>query len=174
MSVALYLMLATLLPLLGFLALLLFGKRFGNLAGPIATIITFASFGLVVAGLLVWLAKREFNQPHDVEAITIPWIVFPGASAVPSMEAVPSPAARSALTIGILIDSLTVAMFAMVTLIASLVHLFSINYMADDPRSSRYFAYLNLLCFAMLGLLLSNSLLQLFGFWELLGVATYL
>ncbi len=85
-----------------------------------------------------------------------------------------APQSSPAISAGYLVDSLTITMFLTVTLIALLVHLFSIAYMASDERFSRYFAYLGLFCFSMLSLILSNSLVQLFVFWELVGICSYL
>jgi len=65
-------------------------------------------------------------------------------------------------------------MFAMITLVATLIHVFSIAYMADDKRFPRFFTYLSLFCFSMLGLVLGGTLLQLFIFWELVGLCSYL
>src|SRR5206468_3211203 len=78
------------------------------------------------------------------------------------------------MDVGIYLDSLTIAMFAMVTLVALLVQIFSIGYMREDARFSRFFAYLSLFCFSMLGLVLSSTLVQLFIFWELVGFCSYL
>src|SRR5215510_10133026 len=65
-------------------------------------------------------------------------------------------------------------MFFMVTFVSTWIHVFSLGYMAEDPRFHRFFTYLSLFCFAMLGLLISNSLLFLFIFWELVGLCSYL
>lgn len=101
------------------------------------------------------------------------------------------------LTIGLeyYIDSLTLAMFMMVTLIASCIHVFAIGYMSDEltddhedhevhlpsgkhfhrpGRFYRFFAYLSLFSFSMLGIVLSGSILMVFIFWELVGVSSYL
>lgn len=93
------------------------------------------------------------------------------------------------------IDGLTVAMFAMVTLIATCIHIFAIGYMSDEltehyedhfvhtsdgghfhriGRFYRFFAYLSLFCFSMLGLVLAGNIFQVFIFWELVGVCSYL
>ena len=71
-------------------------------------------------------------------------------------------------------DGLTIAMMAMVTLIATLVHLYSVGYMAGDKRFSRFFSYLSLFTFSMLGIVISNSIVQLLVFWELVGLTSYL
>lgn len=93
------------------------------------------------------------------------------------------------------IDGLTVLMFTMVTFIATCIHLFAIGYMSDELTESyedhsvhlpggrhfhrpgrfyRFFAFLSLFCFAMLGLVLAGNIFQVFIFWELVGVCSYL
>ena len=83
--------------------------------------------------------------------------------------------AKSALTIplAVHIDNLTVIMFLMVTFIATLIHIYSIGYMHGDVRFPRFFAYLSLFCFSMLGLVASANLFMIFLFWELVGVCSY-
>ncbi len=78
------------------------------------------------------------------------------------------------LTLGLLADSLTIAMVVMVTFIATLVHLYSIGYMHGDKRFGRFFAYLSLFTFSMLGIVTAHGLTQLFVFWELVGLTSYL
>ena len=63
-------------------------------------------------------------------------------------------------------------MFAMITLVATLVHVFSIGYMREDKRFPRFFTYLGLFCFSMLGLVIGGTMLQLFIFWELVGLCS--
>ena len=72
------------------------------------------------------------------------------------------------------IDSLTAVMLVVVTTISSLVHLYSIGYMADDPYRPRFFCYLSFFTFAMLMLVTSDNLVQLFFGWEGVGLASYL
>ncbi len=74
---------------------------------------------------------------------------------------------------GITIDHLTATMLVVVTLVAFLVHLYSTAYMHGDKRYSRFFAFLQLFSFSMLGLLLTDNLLLLFCFWELVGLCSY-
>ncbi|WLD12248.1 NADH-quinone oxidoreductase subunit L [Planctellipticum variicoloris] len=99
------------------------------------------------------------------------------------------------LSIDYHIDGLTLLMFCMVTFVATCIHVFSIGYMADElteeyldhrvelqdgrelgrpGRFHQFFAYLSLFSFSMLGLLLSGNLLQVFAFWELVGICSYL
>ncbi len=72
------------------------------------------------------------------------------------------------------IDSLTAVMLVVVTTISSLVHLYSIGYMSDDPYRPRFFSYLSFFTFAMLMLVTSDNLVQLFFGWEGVGLASYL
>jgi NADH-quinone oxidoreductase subunit L len=72
------------------------------------------------------------------------------------------------------IDTLTAVMLVVVTTVSALVHLYSIGYMRDDPYRPRFFAYLSLFTFAMLALVTSDNLAQLFFGWEGVGLASYL
>jgi NADH-quinone oxidoreductase subunit L len=72
------------------------------------------------------------------------------------------------------VDSLTAVMLVVVTGVSSLVHLYSIGYMHDDPHRPRFFSYLSLFTFAMLALVTANNFLQLFFGWEGVGLASYL
>jgi NADH-quinone oxidoreductase subunit L len=72
------------------------------------------------------------------------------------------------------IDSITAVMLVVVTGVSSLVHLYSIGYMAEDPHRPRFFSYLSFFTFAMLMLVTANNFLQLFFGWEGVGLASYL
>jgi NADH-quinone oxidoreductase subunit L len=74
---------------------------------------------------------------------------------------------------GVYIDSMTAMMLLMVTGIATLIHIFSTFYMKGDVRYGRFFVYLSLFTSAMLGLVLSDNLLSVFIFWELMGFCSY-
>ena len=86
----------------------------------------------------------------------------------------PQPGADLTIPLGIHIDNLTVIMFVMVTFIATLIHIYSIGYMHDDPRYPRFFTYLSLFCFSMLGWCASANIFMVFIFWELVGICSYL
>ncbi len=97
------------------------------------------------------------------------------------------------ITIGYYIDALTVAMFCMVTLIATCIHFYAIGYMHDElhdvtdhevtladghhlhrpGRFHRFFQYLSLFCFSMLGLVIAGNIAMVFVFWELVGICSY-
>ena len=72
------------------------------------------------------------------------------------------------------VDGLTAVMLVVVTTVSSLVHVYSIGYMADDPHRARFFAYLSLFTFAMLMLVTADNFLQMFFGWEGVGLASYL
>jgi proton-translocating NADH-quinone oxidoreductase chain L len=161
MTVAVLLLIATLLPLLSFVILAFVGKRMGKpLAGIVGTFFIAAAFVCSLAAMIVWLSLdvaegRAYGFGGQPILKTYDWL--PGG-----------------LQIGLYVDSLTVVMFSMITLVASLVHVFSLGYMAEDRRFPRFYTYLSLFSFSMLGLVLGATLLQLFIFWELVGLCSYL
>ncbi|MGH7214248.1 MAG: NADH-quinone oxidoreductase subunit L [Tepidisphaeraceae bacterium] len=168
------LIVATLLPLASFLILMFVGKRMGTpLAGWFGTIFIAASFACSLVAMISWL-----NRPD-----TSAWGVGKGPINLPvkwipiGTEANPNGIDQDHsgfLDIGVYVDSLTVVMFGMITLVATLVHVFSIGYMREDQRFPRFFTYLGLFCFSMLGLVIGGTALQLFVFWELVGLCSYL
>jgi len=81
-----------------------------------------------------------------------------------------------ALTInfGFLINPLAIMMLLIVTGVGSAIFIYSRGYMEEDPSSPRFFAYLSLFAFSMIGIVLSNNFIQLFMFWELVGLSSYL
>jgi NADH-quinone oxidoreductase subunit L len=80
----------------------------------------------------------------------------------------------NALRLGFVLDPLAAAMLLMISLVGLCIFVFSIGYMADDKNFVRFFAYLSFFSGAMLGVVIANSLLLLFIFWELVGLASYL
>ncbi|MCR4442638.1 MAG: NADH-quinone oxidoreductase subunit L [Peptococcaceae bacterium] len=78
------------------------------------------------------------------------------------------------IEMGALIDPLTVVMLLVVTFISLLIFIYSVGYMHEDPGFSRYFSYLVFFTFSMLGLVISNNYLQMYVFWELVGLSSYL
>lgn len=78
------------------------------------------------------------------------------------------------LTIGFLLDKLSLLMMSVVTFVSLMVHIYSIGYMRDDPGYQRFFSYISLFTFAMLMLVMANNFLQLFFGWEGVGLVSYL
>jgi len=149
------------LPLACFVVLALLGSRLGKpLAGWFAAAGIGASTVLAAIVLYRWYGLGEAGASRG----RMEWARIGG---VP-------------VTVGIQLDGLSVVMFFMVTLVSTCIFVFSIGYMAGhsdevDGRSkyARFFAFLSLFCFSMLGLVLSDSLLFLFVFWELVGLCSY-
>jgi NADH-quinone oxidoreductase subunit L len=143
-----------LLPLLAFLVLFGFGKRLPRRGDWLAIGISAITFVLSV-----YLFTQTWNTA-TYHTRTV-WFSLPSTIV-------------SDFTAGILLDNLTVLMLVIVTFISTLVQLFSVGYMHGDTGYHRYFAYLGLFTFSMLGIVLVDNLLLLFIFWELVGFSSYL
>ncbi|MEK7293398.1 MAG: proton-conducting transporter membrane subunit, partial [Nitrospirota bacterium] len=78
------------------------------------------------------------------------------------------------ISLGISVDRLTVAMLILVTTVSSLVHVYTIGYMQGEKGYARFFAYIALFTFSMLMLVMADNFLQLFVFWEAVGLCSYL
>ncbi len=78
------------------------------------------------------------------------------------------------IAFGVIVDPLTVMMLLVVTVVATLIMIYSVGYMGGDPHFSRYFAYMSLFTASMLGLVLADNLLMLYIFWEGVGLCSYL
>ncbi len=157
------LVLATLLPLVGFALVILVLGRTGNhkLCAWFTVAVMGASFASSALALMSFMARPIDAATGARAAICVPWNWLPIGN-------------DKHLQVGPYVDEVTVLLFAMVTLISLLVHIYSVGYMDGDKRHSRFMAYLQLFTFSMLGIVLGNSLLQLFIFWELVGISSYL
>ncbi|MFU0503239.1 NADH-quinone oxidoreductase subunit L [Pseudaminobacter sp. NGMCC 1.201702] len=143
------------LPLLGFLAAGLFGTALGAKASEYIT-----SGLLVVSAVLSWIAFFSVGF-GSAEAFSIPVLRFLDSGGLQADWA-------------LRIDTLTVVMLVVVNTVSALVHIYSIGYMHHDPHRPRFFAYLSLFTFAMLLLVTSDNLIQMFVGWEGVGLASYL
>jgi proton-translocating NADH-quinone oxidoreductase chain L len=129
---------------------------------------------------------HEAGQAHEAEheqargpivwKASVDWVRIGKGTLAPAARSGENPPAKADLVIplGVYIDSLAVIMFLMVTFIAMLIHIYSIGYMHGDIRFARFFTYLSLFCFSMLGLVASANVFMIFIFWELVGVCSYL
>jgi len=142
------------LPIIGSAIAGLFGRLIGNRASELVT----TGLLFVSAALSVIAFNDVALQGHNYIIPILPWI-HSGAFAVDWT---------------VRIDSITAVMLVVVTGVSSLVHLYSIGYMADDPHQPRFFSFLSLFTFAMLMLVTANNFLQLFFGWEGVGLASYL
>ena len=142
------------LPLLGALISGILGKHLG------LRLSHFISCSLIVVPFLLssylFYLTLNLNQPSNV--FLIDWIVSGNLQSSWSLK----------------FDTLTSVMLVVVTSVSALVHIYSIGYMSHDPHQYRFFSYLSFFTFAMLMLVTSDNLLQLFFGWEGVGLASYL
>ncbi|GGH20568.1 NADH-quinone oxidoreductase subunit L [Alsobacter metallidurans] len=142
------------LPLVGFLIAGLFGRIIGARASEIVT----TAF-LMAAALLSWVAFFQVGLGHGETRVQVAqWMVSGDLKVDWAFR----------------VDTLTVVMLVVVNSVSSLVHLYSIGYMHEDPHRPRFFAYLSLFTFAMLMLVTADNLVQMFFGWEGVGLASYL
>jgi NADH-quinone oxidoreductase subunit L len=114
---------------------------------------------LFVTAALSWFTFVDVGfLHHDARIPLFPWIVSGDLQ----------------VTWALRVDTLTAVMLVVVTTVSSLVHLYSIGYMDEDPYRPRFFGYLSLFTFAMLMLVTADNLVQLFFGWEGVGLASYL
>ena len=114
---------------------------------------------LMVSAALSWVALVDVGfMHHDIRIALFPWINSGDLQVAWSLR----------------VDTLTAVMLVVVNTVSSLVHLYSIGYMDEDPYRPRFFSYLSLFTFAMLMLVTSDNLVQLFFGWEGVGLASYL
>src|SRR6204780_1627244 len=114
---------------------------------------------LLVGAALSWFVFVDVGfMHHDARIALFPWIQSGDLQVAWSLR----------------VDTLTAVMLVVVNTVSSLVHLYSIGYMDEDPYRPRFFAYLSLFTFAMLMLVTSDNLVQLFFGWEGVGLASYL
>ncbi len=78
------------------------------------------------------------------------------------------------IDMGIMLDPISVMMLVIVTFISLMVHIFSLGYMKGEERFATYYAFLSLFTFSMLGLVLATNIFQIYIFWELVGISSYL
>ncbi|WP_158747347.1 NADH-quinone oxidoreductase subunit L [Acidisphaera sp. L21] len=146
---------AILSPLAGCLLAGIFGRRFGDTYAKIVTI------GFMILAALcaeISLSQVLFAEQPPEPVILATWFDIGGFR----------------LDWALRRDTLSSAMVAMVAPVATLIHIYSVGYMAHERRSFRFFAYLSLFTFAMLMLVTANNLVQLFFGWEGVGLASYL
>jgi NADH-quinone oxidoreductase subunit L len=141
------------LPLVGFLIAGLFGRIIGARASELVTTAL-----LLVAAVFSWVAFVQFGTLGPQRVQVSQWMQV-GSFVVDW---------------AFRIDRLTVVMLVVVNSVSALVHLYSIGYMHEDPHRPRFFAYLSLFTFAMLMLVTSDNLVQMFFGWEGVGLASYL
>ena len=144
------------LPLAGAIITGFFGRALGARASELIT----CAF-MLVAAVLSWIAFSQIALAHEAATVKIPlfrWLTSGDLDVNWSIR----------------VDALTAVMLVVVNTVSSLVHVYSIGYMHEDPHRPRFFAYLSLFTFAMLALVTSDTFLQMFFGWEGVGLMSYL
>ncbi len=140
-------------PLFACTGIVLFGRKSKRFSAALAIAGMAASLGLSLLALL-------HSLPEHAAALesSLPWVDLPGLT----------------LEFGFLLNRPAILMSLVVTGVGLMIFIYSAGYMAEDPGFPRYFAYLSLFAFSMLGIVLANNFVTLFMFWELVGASSYL
>ncbi|HDM74921.1 MAG TPA: NADH-quinone oxidoreductase subunit L [Deltaproteobacteria bacterium] len=140
------------LPFLSFLTIICYTRKWERVSCSI-------SIGAILTSLLcaiyLFVATRHFTEPLQYK---LPWII----------------SGKTIIPFGFLVDHLSMLMLVIVAVIASLVQIYSLGYMAGDPGFSRYYAFQSLFAWAMMTMSVAPSMIQFYIFWELVGLASYL
>ncbi|MDQ0257210.1 NADH-quinone oxidoreductase subunit L [Evansella vedderi] len=138
-------------PLIAFIILLFFGRYLKQKSAYVGITAMALSFILAVLVLFERIGGDTYTN-------TITWLTF----------------GDSTISMGYEVTALNAMMLIVVTLVSLVVHIFSKEYMHEDDRINVFYSYLGLFSFSMLGLVLAPNILQLFIFWELVGLCSYL
>ena len=154
----LYLSISVLLiPIISFLILIFFGKRLPRKGDWLAT-------GLLFLNLTISIIILSGLTNSGVYSVSFEWFNLGDSPLFGELR----------FSAGFIVDELSAIMLVVVNIISSFVHLFSIKYMEGDKKYHKYFAFLGLFTFSMLGIVLTNNLLIMYVFWELVGLSSYL
>jgi len=147
-----------LLPLISFGIISLLIRPFVRPGARVSGYITIIAIAISLA-LSIWTLIVVMGEPeHELTIPPINWLTIGNFS----------------FHLGILMDSLTAIMLVVVTLVSLMVQIYSQGYMNGDPGYHRYFAWMSLFTASMIGLVLADSLLMMFVFWEMVGLCSYL
>lgn len=141
------------IPLISFLIIIFFGKRLPRQGDWLGTALLFLNLFLSFYVFVSFMSLGKFSVTFDWFSLGVNDTNF---------------------TVGFVVDQLSAIMLVVVNLISAVVHLFSVKYMEGDSKYSKYFAYLGLFTFSMLGIVITNNLLLMYVFWELVGLSSYL
>ncbi|NEW83915.1 MAG: NADH-quinone oxidoreductase subunit L [Mariniphaga sp.] len=157
-----YTLLIPLIPLFVFLLLGLTGHKMKPLVAGLI-----GSTGLGISAILSYVtAFKYFIGDHvagtgyaSIKGFEVSWLHLTD---------------KLTIHLGVLIDPISVMMLVVVTTVSWMVHIYSIGYMKGDPGFYRFFSFLSLFSFSMLGLVLATNIFQMYIFWELVGVSSFL
>jgi NADH-quinone oxidoreductase subunit L len=122
------------------------------------TVSSLISIGAVIAGFVMTCLFVNANGIHFSGETSANWLSIGGLQ----------------IDFGLKLDALSMMMLFVVTGVGGLIHIYSYSYMDEDAGKARFFAFLSLFTFSMLGIVLANNFLMMFIFWELVGVSSYL
>jgi NADH-quinone oxidoreductase subunit L len=162
MSYSSYIALIPLLPLAGFVVLGLSGRKyFKQSSGIIGTGLLLVStiLALYTAYQYFFVNGKIDGTYQSITAVKYTWLSF---------------SKNVSIDMAIILDPISVMMLVVVTFVSLMVHIFSLGYMKGEERFATYYAFLGLFTFSMLGLVISGNLFQIYIFWELVGVSSYL
>ncbi len=162
MNYSSYIALIPLLPLAGFVLLGLFGRKyFKASSGIIGTglLLVSCALSLYTAYSYFFVDGKIGDTYQTITAVKYTWLSF---------------SEEISIDMGIILDPISVMMLVVVTFVSLMVHVFSLGYMKGEERFATYYAFLGLFTFSMLGLVISSNLFQIYIFWELVGVSSYL
>ena len=162
MSYSSYILFIPLLPLLAFVLLGLFGKKYFNTsAGIIATgLLLVATVLSLYTAWNYFLGDGKVNEVYQpIKAFQYTWLVFND---------------HLQIDMGVLLDPISVMMLVVISFVSLMVHIFSLWYMKGEERFATYYSFLGLFTFSMLGLVISTNIFQMYMFWELVGVSSFL
>lgn len=149
-----------LLPFAGFVLLGLFGKKyFGKSSGIIGTVLLLTSAAIAVYTAYEYFSANADGHYSNSIALKYTWLKF---------------SENVSIDMGLYLDPISMMMIVVVTFVSLMVHIYSLGYMKGEERLSTYYAYLGLFTFSMLGLVLSSNIFQIYIFWELVGVSSFL
>jgi len=151
-----------LLPFLMFLLLGLAGhKYFPKLSGLLGTcglgIITVLSY--ITAYKYFFTSEKVDETYQKISAFNVTWLQLTD---------------KLHIDLGVLLDPISVMMLVVITTVSFMVHIYSLGYMKGEKGFERFFSFLSLFSFSMLGLVLATNIFQMYIFWELVGISSYL
>ena len=157
-----YIALIPLIPLISFVILGIYGRKYLNKAsGVIGTVALGASTLIAVyaAWQYFFVDGLKDGAYPNITAFSYTWLKFSEGMSI---------------DMGIIVDPISMMMIVVVCFVSLMVHVFSLGYMKGEKRFATYFAFLSLFTFSMTGLVLSSNIFQIYIFWELVGVSSFL
>ena len=147
-----------LLPVIACALIFAFGRKLPGEGAYVAIGAMLISLAMSLVIAVQWFLLGVGHECHGLFTVSVPWL----------------PAGNIALDMGFSIDSLSIVMLLVVTIVTSMVEIYSVGSMHGDVRYPRYFAYMSLFSAAMLALVIANNMLLMFMSWELVGLTSYL